>query len=106
MPATLIAALSFEFEKCVLLIVDMQRDFVEPGGFGESVGNNVSLIRSAIEPTRSLLSKWRANGGTLIHTREGHKPDLSDLHESKRTRGNPTVAIGDTGPMGRILVRG
>ncbi|MGB0370223.1 MAG: cysteine hydrolase family protein [Opitutales bacterium] len=100
----------FEFhlkmDECAFLIIDMQRDFVEPGGFGESLGNDVSLLRSTILPTARLLAAWREMGGKVIHTREGHLPDLSDLPESKRTRGNPEIAIGDTGPMGRILIRG
>ena len=110
MPAVIIDAepfeFPFEFEKCAFLIIDMQRDFVEPGGFGESLGNDVSLLRSTIEPIGKLLKLWRAAGGTVIHTREGHLPDLSDLPHSKRTRGNPKPAIGDLGPMGRILIRG
>lgn len=91
---------------CALLIIDMQRDFLEPGGFGETLGNDVSLLRSAIEPNQRLLAAWREAGLTVFHTREGHLPDLSDLPASKRNRGNPTLRIGDEGPMGRILIRG
>lgn len=89
-----------------LLIIDMQRDFVEPGGFGEALGNDVSHLRRAIAPTRTLLAAWRGAGLTVIHTREGHRPDLADLPACKLVRGGGAVRIGDAGPMGRILVRG
>ena len=92
--------------RAALVIIDMQRDFLEPGGFGESLGNDVSLLRRTIEPTQRLLAAARAVGMTVIHTREGHRPDLSDLPNAKKVRGNPAVAIGDMGTMGRILVRG
>jgi nicotinamidase-related amidase len=91
---------------CALLILDMQRDFLEPGGFGEMLGNDVSNVRHAIEPNRRLLEGWRAAGLQVIHAREGHRADLSDLHESKRNRGWGKTSIGDKGPMGRILIRG
>src|SRR6201994_4276507 len=98
----------FEFEpgKCALLIIDMQRDFLEPGGFGEMLGNDVSQLRSAIEPNRRLLAAWRAAGLSVLHTREGHRPDLADLPPAKKIRGRSATTIGDSGPMGRILVRG
>ena len=89
-----------------LLIIDMQRDFVEPGGFGEMLGNDVSRLRSTIEPIKRVLALFRAQGLQVIHTREGHKPDLSDLHDTKKQRGNLKCGIGDPGPMGRILIRG
>ena len=89
-----------------LLIIDMQRDFVEPGGFGEALGNDVSQLRRAIEPNRRLLEAWRKAGLTVIHTREGHRPDLADLPPAKHRRGDAPLKIGDSGPMGRILVRG
>jgi nicotinamidase-related amidase len=89
-----------------LLIIDMQRDFLEPGGFGDALGNDVSLLRGAIEPTRLLLEAARTAGLLVIHTREGHRPDLSDLPPAKKRRGNFAVTIGDPGPMGRILVHG
>ncbi len=89
-----------------LVIVDMQRDFVEPGGFGEALGNDVSLLRKAIAPTRRVLDAARKAGLFIIHTREGHRPDLSDLQPSKKARGRLKTGIGDKGPMGRILVRG
>jgi nicotinamidase-related amidase len=89
-----------------LLIIDMQRDFLEPGGFGAMLGNDVGQLRRAIAPNRRLLVTWRAAGLTVIHTREGHRPDLSDLPPSKKVRGRGATTIGDHGPMGRILVRG
>jgi len=89
-----------------LVIIDMQRDFLEPGGFGEMLGNDVSQVRRAIEPNRMLLAAWRAAGLFIIHTREGHRPDLADLPPSKRVRGRGSKHIGDEGPMGRILIRG
>jgi nicotinamidase-related amidase len=92
--------------RAALVIIDMQRDFLEPGGFGESLGNDVSLLRRTIEPTKRLLDAARSVGMTVIHTREGHRADLTDLPHAKKVRGNPTLAIGDMGAMGRILVRG
>jgi nicotinamidase-related amidase len=92
--------------ECGLLIIDMQRDFLEPGGFGEMLGNDVSQLRRTIEPNRRLLAAWRAAGLLAMHTREGHRPDLSDLPPSKKVRGRSKTSIGDSGPMGRILVRG
>src|SRR5215468_6375313 len=98
----------FEFvpKRCALLIIDMQRDFLEPGGFGAMLGNDVGQLRRTIEPNRRLLAAWRAAGLLAIHTREGHRPDLADLPPAKRVRGHGPVTIGDSGPMGRILVRG
>ena len=89
-----------------LMIIDMQRDFLEPGGFGESLGNDVRLLRRTIAATRALLAAARAAGLTVIHTREGHRPDLADLPAAKKMRGRPALAIGDEGAMGRLLVRG
>ena len=89
-----------------LVIIDMQRDFLEPGGFGAVLGNDVSLLRRTIEPTRRLLDAARMSGLTVIHTREGHRPDLADLPPAKKMRGHGEITIGDKGPMGRILVRG
>ena len=89
-----------------LVIIDMQRDFLEPGGFGAALGNDVSLLRQTIEPTRRLLEAARTAGLTIIHTREGHRPDLADLPPAKKARGRLPNGIGDPGPMGRILVRG
>lgn len=96
----------FDLDSTALVMIDMQRDFVEPGGFGESLGNDVSLLRSSIEPCKDLLETAREVGMFIIHTREGHRSDLSDLQPAKQERGNPTMKIGDVGPMGRILVRG
>ncbi len=99
---------TYEFDPAhtALLIIDMQRDFLEPAGFGEMLGNDVSQLRRTIEPNKKLLAAWRAAGLTVIHTREGHRPDLSDLPPAKKIRGGGTTTIGDKGPMGRILVRG
>jgi nicotinamidase-related amidase len=98
--------LSFERASCALVIIDMQRDFVDPGGFGEALGNDVSLLRKAIGPTRKVLEAARRKGMLVVHTREGHRPDLSDLPLNKKLRGRLKNGIGDPGPMGRILVRG
>ena len=89
-----------------LVIIDMQRDFLEPGGFGDALGNDVSLLRVTIEPLRAVIAAARSAGITIVHTREGHRPDLSDLPPAKHRRGNFPTKIGDGGPMGRILVRG
>jgi len=97
---------SFERASCALVIIDMQRDFVDPGGFGEALGNDVSLLRKAIAPTRKVLDAARKKGMLVVHTREGHRPDLSDLPLAKKLRGRLKNGIGDPGPMGRILVRG
>lgn len=98
--------LEFNPEKTALLMIDMQRDFVEAGGFGEMLGNDVSLLRSTIEPCGRVLEAARAAGMTVIHTREGHRPDLTDAPPTKLARGGLEVGIGDKGPMGRVLVRG
>ncbi|GJD40112.1 cysteine hydrolase family protein [Methylobacterium bullatum] len=98
--------LPFDASSTALLIIDMQRDFLEPGGFGESLGNDVSLLASAVPPTRALLDVARASGLLVVHTREGHRPDLSDAPPAKLERGEPTARIGQPGPMGRILIRG
>jgi nicotinamidase-related amidase len=96
----------FEPAQTALLVIDMQRDFILPGGFGESLGNDVSRLRPAIEPTRKVLDCFRGRHLKVIHTREGHRPDLSDCPPSKRARGRLKVKVGDEGPMGRVLVRG
>ncbi|HUN68073.1 MAG TPA: isochorismatase family cysteine hydrolase [Burkholderiales bacterium] len=98
----------FQFDppSCALVIIDMQRDFVDPGGFGEALGNDVSLLRKAIAPTRRVLDAVRRKGMLVVHTREGHRADLADLPPSKKVRGRLKAGIGDPGPMGRILVRG
>jgi nicotinamidase-related amidase len=92
--------------RCALIVIDMQRDFIEPGGFGASLGNDVSLLAAAVGPTRRLLDAWRARGWPVVHTRESHAADLSDCPPAKRERGSPALRIGDPGPMGRLLVRG
>ncbi|HXC88530.1 MAG TPA: isochorismatase family cysteine hydrolase [Stellaceae bacterium] len=92
--------------RAALVIIDMQRDFLEPGGFGAALGNDVSLLRRTIAPSRQLLDKARAAGLTVVHTREGHRADLADLPPAKKARGRLSAGIGDPGPMGRILVRG
>ena len=89
-----------------LVIIDMQRDFIEPGGFGASLGNDVRLLEAAIAPARALLDAWRSRGWPVVHTRESHAPDLADCPPAKRERGAPALRIGDPGPMGRLLVRG
>ena len=99
-------AFAFEPEAAALLIIDMQRDFLEPGGFGESLGNDVGQLRRTIEPTSHLLEAARGAGLAVIHTREGHRPDLADLAPSKKARGYPSLKIGDKAAMGRLLVRG
>ena len=99
-------AFALDPRRCALLIIDMQRDFLEPGGFGAGLGNDVGMLRRAIEPTRRVLAAARAAGMPVIHTREGHRPDLSDLPWAKLERGRLDTRIGDNGPMGRILVRG
>jgi len=97
--------LPFDAESTALVMIDMQRDFVEPGGFGEALGNDVSFVRSAIEPCRKLLKAARDARLLIIHTREGHRADLADCPPAKLTRGGKRF-IGEDGPMGRILVRG
>ena len=89
-----------------LIIVDMQRDFLEPGGFGEMLGNDVSRLEPVIAVCKELLEVARETKLTIVHTREGHLPDLSDLPETKRNRGKPGQQVGDLGPLGRILIRG
>ena len=95
-----------ETERTALLVIDMQRDFLQPGGFGELLGNDVSLLARAVAPTQRVLAAARAAGVMVVHTREGHRPDLSDCPPAKRRRGRLAVGIGDQGPMGRVLVRG
>jgi len=89
-----------------VIMIDMQRDFLEAGGFGESLGNDTRLLQSAVEPCRLLLDTARDLGLLIIHTREGHRPDLSDVSPMKQARCKTGMAIGDQGPMGKILIRG
>jgi biuret amidohydrolase len=97
---------SVDLEKTALVIIDMQRDFLEPGGFGAALGNDVTRLQAAVAPCRAVLSAARKAGLLVIHTREGHRPDLSDAPPLKVERGDPALRIGAPGPMGRILVRG
>ncbi len=107
---TVIAAepqpIQIDLARTALIIIDMQRDFLEPGGFGETLGNDVSRLQAAVAPCKAVLAAARAKGMLVIHTREGHRPDLSDAPPAKVERGAPSKRIGDEGPMGRILVRG
>ncbi len=96
----------FSLDSTALLIIDMQRDFVEPGGFGETLGNDVSLLQAIVPTVQAVLHAWRKAGGWVIHTREAHAADLSDCPPAKRLRGAPSLRIGDAGPMGRILIAG
>jgi biuret amidohydrolase len=97
--------LEFNPKTTALLIIDMQRDFVLPGGFGEMLGNDTSLLLAAVPPCERVLAKAREKEMFVVHTREGHRPDLTDCPAAKLTRGGKTF-IGSPGPMGRILVRG
>jgi nicotinamidase-related amidase len=99
-------AFTFQCGSMALVVIDMQRDFAEPGGFGESLGNDVSRVQAIVPTVRRLLDGFRAAGLPVIHTMECHKPDLSDLPPAKRDRGNPPIRIGDPGPMGRVLIAG
>ncbi|MEA2862963.1 MAG: hypothetical protein QOC84_919, partial [Bradyrhizobium sp.] len=98
--------IDLDWSATALLIIDMQRDFMEPGGFGETLGNDVSLLARAVKPIAALLGAARDLGMLVVHTREGHLPDLSDAPPAKIARGAPSLRIGDPGPMGRILIRG
>ena len=95
-----------DLDHAALIIIDMQRDFLEPGGFGETLGNNVALLKAAVPPLQKVLEGARAAKMLVIHTREGHRPDLSDAPKHKVERGEPSLRIGAPGPMGRILIRG
>src|SRR4051794_10413156 len=98
--------IALDFTATALLIIDMQRDFMEPGGFGETLGNDVSQLARAVKPIAAMLHAARERGMLVVHTREGHLPDLSDAPPAKLERGAPSLRIGDPGPMGRILIRG
>jgi biuret amidohydrolase len=105
-----VAAKPFEFQfdhaTTALIVIDMQRDFLEPGGFGETLGNKVALLQAIVPTTAALIDWCRKNGVLVIHTREAHRPDLSDCPPAKRLRGNASLRIGDPSPMGRILIDG
>ena len=96
----------FNPQTTALIVIDMQRDFIDPGGFGAALGNDVSRLQEIIPATAQLIAIARRAGLPVIHTRECHLPDLSDCPPSKRFRGTPSLRIGDQGPMGRILVAG
>jgi nicotinamidase-related amidase len=100
------APLAVGLDKAALIIIDMQRDFLEPGGFGAALGNDVAYLQAAVAPCRAVLAAARQAGLLVIHTREGHRPDLSDAPPLKVERGDPALRIGARGPMGRILIRG
>ena len=99
-------AWQFPLARTALVIIDMQRDFIEPGGFGEALGNDVTRLAAIVPTVQRALHAWRAAGGWVLHTREAHRADLADCPPSKRLRGQPRLRIGDIGPMGRILVAG
>ena len=105
---TQIPARPFDFplarDQVALIIIDMQRDFVEPGGFGASLGNDVRPLQAIVPTVARLLAGFRAAGLPIFHTREAHRPDLSDCPPAKRLRGAPALRIGDAGPMGRVLI--
>jgi nicotinamidase-related amidase len=99
-------AFQFDPATTALVIIDMQRDFLEPGGFGEMLGNDVSLLARTVAPLQEVLAAARAAGMTIVHTREGHRPDMADAPPTKVARGGGDTKIGDVGPKGRILIRG
>jgi len=105
-----VAAAPFDYAfpegRLALVMIDMQRDFVEPGGFGASLGNDVGRLQAIVPACARLLAAFRRRNLPVIHTRECHRPDLSDCPPAKRQRGNPSLRIGDPGPMGRLLVAG
>jgi nicotinamidase-related amidase len=98
--------ITFDPAHTALIVIDMQRDFIEPGGFGATLGNDVSLLKKIVPTVARLIEAFRSAGLPIIHTRECHKPDLSDLPKAKHLRGKPSMRIGDPGPMGRILIAG
>ncbi len=97
---------NFDPAATALIVIDMQRDFIEPGGFGESLGNDVSRLEAIVPTVAKLIAGFREAGLPVIHTMECHRPDLSDCPPSKRERGNPSRRIGDPGSMGRLLISG
>ncbi|ESY99854.1 cysteine hydrolase [Mesorhizobium australicum] len=99
-------AFAFKPGTMALVVIDMQRDFAEPGGFGASLGNDVSRITAIVPTVKKLIEGFRAARLPVIHTMECHRSDLSDLPPAKRNRGNPSIRIGDIGPMGRVLISG
>jgi biuret amidohydrolase len=107
---TTIAALPYDFECPIdglgLIVIDMQRDFIEPGGFGEALGNDVRPLGRIVPVVHELLDLFRRLERPILHTQEGHAPDLSDCPPAKRRRGEASLRIGDPGPMGRVLIEG
>ena len=99
-------SIAIDPRRTAIVMIDMQRDFLEPGGFGETLGNDVSLLAKAIKPAKALLTWARKLGMLIVHTREGHRPDMADAPPAKVERGAPSMRIGDPGAMGRILIRG
>lgn len=97
---------TFDPARVALVVIDMQRDFIEPGGFGDTLGNDVSRLKDIVPTVAALIGLFRKLGLPIVHTREAHRPDLSDCPPAKRLRGAPGLRIGDTGAMGRILVAG
>lgn len=95
-----------EFASTALIIIDMQKDFLYLGGYGEMLGNNPLILQRTIKPVQSLLEMARRQDMLILHTREGHQPDLSDCPDTKLLRWPEGRRIGDMGPMGRILIRG
>ena len=85
----------FDPATSALVIIDMQRDFVEPGGFGETLGNDVTRLQAIVPAVAAVLAAWRRAGAFVVHTREAHRPDLSDCPPAKRLRGSPTLRIGE-----------
>jgi biuret amidohydrolase len=107
----LVSAQPYDYElpalnRLALIIIDMQRDFMEPGGFGDALGNNVALLQAIVPTLKKLLDAFRVNGLPVFHTIECHRPNLSDCPPSKLHRGGEGLKIGDRGPMGRILIVG
>jgi|ERR1017187_2625232 nicotinamidase-related amidase len=100
------APVPIDLDRTAIVIIDMQRDFLEPGGFGDSLGNDIAQLARVVAPCQALLEGARALGMAIIHTREGHRPDLTDAPRAKIERGEPAMRIGAPGPMGRILIRG
>jgi nicotinamidase-related amidase len=93
-------------DRTALVMIDMQRDFLHPGGFGAALGNDVSRLQAIVPAARRLIDAFRGAGLPIVHTRESHDPELSDCPPAKRERGTPVLRIGDPGPMGRVLIRG
>src|SRR5436190_5091509 len=99
-------AFRFDPRHTALVMIDMQRDFIEPGGFGAALGNDVSQLAPVVPAAVELVAWARGLGLAIVHTKECHRPDLSDCPPAKRLRGAPRLRIGDVGPMGRILIDG